>query len=77
MTASAPSAATVVLHFLLGYVMDEQQHRQAAALGAIERSTDDPTGTWSDERFARGLELIVSGAVARLGLSTQEGVLRR
>jgi AcrR family transcriptional regulator len=60
-TAEAEIAATVMLHFLLGYVMDEQQHRQAAALGAIERSSDDPTGTWSDERFLRGLELIVAG----------------
>lgn len=57
----AEIAATVVLHFVLGYVMDEQQHRQAAALGAIERSTDDPTGTARDERFLRGLTLIVSG----------------
>lgn len=63
--AEAEIAATVMLHFLLGYVMDEQQHRQAAALGAIERSTDDPTGTWSDERFLRGLELIVAGVSAR------------
>lgn len=64
-TAEAEIAATVVLHFLLGYVMDEQQHLQAAALGAIERSADDPSPAESDERFLRGLELIVSGVSAR------------
>ncbi len=60
----ADVAASVILHFVLGYVTDEQQHRQAAALGAIVTSDDDRTAV-SDERFVRGLELIVAGVRAR------------
>lgn len=61
----ADVAASVILHFVLGYVMDEQQHRQAAALGAIVTSDADRSAAASDERFIRGLELIVAGVRAR------------
>lgn len=57
--AEAEIAASVLVHFVLGYTTDEQQHRQAAALGAIEQ--DDHTTASADERFARGLDLIVAG----------------
>jgi AcrR family transcriptional regulator len=57
----ADVAASVVLHFVLGYVTDEQQHRQAAALGAIESPPADAGSPDADERFRRGVELIVAG----------------
>jgi TetR/AcrR family transcriptional regulator, tetracycline repressor protein len=55
----AEVAASVLVHFVLGYTTDEQQHRQAAAIGAIEH--DDHATASADERFARGLDLIVAG----------------
>lgn len=57
--ADAEIAASVLMHFVLGFTIDEQQHRQAAALGAIEH--DDHATASADERFARGLGLIVAG----------------
>lgn len=60
----ADVAASVILHFVLGYVTDEQQRRQAAALGAIVTSDDDRSAAAGDQRFVRGLELIVAGIEA-------------
>lgn len=55
----AEVAASVLVHFTLGYTTDEQQYRQAAALGALD---GDATVTESfDERFARGVHLILAG----------------
>lgn len=63
----ADMAARVLLHFILGHVTDEQQHQQAAALGAIEPPpTTEPDGT-ADERFGIGLRLIVAGIESLLG----------
>jgi AcrR family transcriptional regulator len=61
LVADAEVAASVILHFVFGYVTDEQQRRQAAALGAIVTSDDDRSAAASDQRFVRGLELIVAG----------------
>jgi AcrR family transcriptional regulator len=58
-TEPTTTAAAVLLHYLLGFTMDEQQHRQAAALGAIERVDVDEGA--STVRFVRGVDLIVSG----------------
>ncbi|MEZ5294916.1 MAG: hypothetical protein R2697_01165 [Ilumatobacteraceae bacterium] len=55
----AEIAASVLLHFVLGFVTDEQQHHQAAALGAIDRIDDGATP--ADDRFDRALRLIASG----------------
>jgi AcrR family transcriptional regulator len=63
--AQQRTAATVLLHYLLGAIGDEQQHRQAAALGAIERRTNDTDP--SVDVFVRGVELIVAGLEAQLG----------
>lgn len=57
----AEIAASVLLHFVLGYVTDEQQHDQAAALGAIKHTNDDNVTTSADDRFDRALHLIVAG----------------
>ena len=57
----AEVAAAVLWHFVLGYVTDEQQHEQAAALGAIASAPDDVTSI-SEDRFAQAIKLIVAGA---------------
>ncbi|MFV0307174.1 MAG: TetR family transcriptional regulator [Desertimonas sp.] len=62
--AVADVAASVLLHFVLGFVTDEQQHDQAAALGAISPSADDDEPASDDDRFGRGVQLIVTGAWA-------------
>lgn len=62
----AEVAAAVLLHFVLGYTTDEQQHRQAAALGAIDREVAGPEGARSvDDRFLGGVRLIVAGVEAQ------------
>lgn len=60
--SDAEIGASVLLYFVLGYATDEQQHQQAAALGAIEHG-DDSEGAEvaSGNRFERGLGLIVAG----------------
>lgn len=64
--ADAEVAAAVLLHFVLGYTTDEQQHRQAAALGAIDREEAGPDGARSaDDRFLGGVRLIVAGVEAQ------------
>lgn len=55
----AEAAASVLMHFTLGHTTDEQQYRQAAALGAVE--TDADVAESFDDTFVRGLRLIVSG----------------
>ncbi len=62
----ADIGASVLFHFVIGYVTDEQQHRQAAALGAIK---DAPELDQQDatRRFGRGVELIVAGLIATGG----------
>jgi len=58
----AATAASVLVHFILGHTGDEQQHRQAAAFGAIE---DDPDAPPSDDGFDRGIDLILAGIDAQ------------
>jgi AcrR family transcriptional regulator len=53
-------AASVLVHFVVGYTTDEQQHHQAAALGAIDR-VEAATG-----RFEQGLRLIVAGVESQI-----------
>lgn len=55
----AEIAASVLVHFVYGYTTHEQQRRQAAALGAIRQNDDQAAG--DDDRFQRGIGLIVSG----------------
>lgn len=62
----ADIAARVLVHFVLGFVTDEQQHRQATALGAIEDRRASERDAPADERFAQGLRLIVAGVDAQL-----------
>lgn len=59
-------AASVILHFVLGYATDEQQHRQAAALGAIENTGERGAELSADERFVSGVRLILSGVEAKI-----------
>lgn len=53
----APGAA-VLLHFTFGYTINEQQHHQAASLGAI--SPPDPP-IFSAEEFDQGVRVIIAG----------------
>ena len=60
-TAGAPPddaevAASVLWHFVLGFVTDEQQHRQAAALDAIDPEPDRA----GSKRFERAIDLILN-----------------
>lgn len=66
-------ATSVLVHFVLGYTTDEQQHRQAAVLGAIE---DDGRTDSPDDRFVRGVRLIVAG-VASIGDPQGDLVIRQ
>jgi TetR/AcrR family transcriptional regulator, tetracycline repressor protein len=78
--ADAKVAASVLLHFVLGYTTDEQQHHQAAALGAIERDQghaghaghaggvgEPGAGASADDRFLAGVRLIVAGVAVQVG----------
>ena len=60
--ADAATAASVLLHFVLGYTTGEQQHHQATALHALDSGRmphgRDPFGP---EDFQRGVQLIVRG----------------
>jgi AcrR family transcriptional regulator len=58
--SAVDTAATVLVHFILGFVTDEQQRRQAAALGAI-RTEPSATPATSATRFERGVDLIIVG----------------
>ncbi|HRE01214.1 MAG TPA: TetR family transcriptional regulator [Ilumatobacteraceae bacterium] len=60
----AEIAASVLVHFTLGFTADEQQHHQAAALGAIMPDPADPSS--ADDRFGRGVNLIVLGLTSQL-----------
>ena len=62
----AEVAASVVVHFVIGYTTDEQQHHQAAALGAIERATAEHPWSAADDHFTRGLRLIIAGVEAQI-----------
>lgn len=63
----ADVAASVLVHFVFGYATDEQQHLQAAELGAIEHDAGDGRGSEPlADRFLRGLRLIVSGVDAQI-----------
>lgn len=65
----AETAASVLLHFVLGYTTNEQQHWQAASLGAIdgEDTSNDGLGRqFSTDRFVRGVALILAGVHSRL-----------
>ena len=64
--------ASVLLHFVLGYATDEQQHHQATALGAIEHAGDDHDEMSADERFVSGIRLIIEGVDVRLRATRQE-----
>lgn len=60
------TSATVLLHFVLGYVNDEQQNRQAAALGAISADAGDDRATRLTDGFTRGIDVIVAGIELQL-----------
>jgi len=58
----AGSAARTLLHFVLGHATDEQTHRQAGSVGAID--TDPATDFTAD--FATGVDLVLAGLQARV-----------
>ncbi|MFT5026700.1 MAG: TetR/AcrR family tetracycline transcriptional repressor [Ilumatobacter sp.] len=63
----AAIAASVLVYFVFGYATDEQQHHQAATLGAIQPDLEDPhAAKTADDRFLRGLRLIMGGVDAQL-----------
>jgi AcrR family transcriptional regulator len=69
------TATMVLLHYLLGFVNGEQQHRQAAAVGAIRPADGDEAA--STESFVRGVELIIAGLrVAGAQRSRRRGAAR-
>lgn len=65
----AETAASVLLHFVLGFTTNEQQHAQAARLGAIDAESDagDDLGRqFTTDRFVRGVAIIVAGVQTQL-----------
>lgn len=64
----ADTGASVLLHFVLGYTTNEQQHLQAADLGAIDPEGDagDSARQFTTDRFVRGIEVILAGIRSRL-----------
>jgi TetR/AcrR family transcriptional regulator, tetracycline repressor protein len=56
----APTAVRTLLHFVYGHAVDEQTHRQATAVGAIE-----DTGASEEDRevddFGTGLGIVIAG----------------
>ena len=59
----AGAAARTLLHFVLGHAMDEQTHRQAGSVGAID---SDPTSSDHSTDFATGVDLVLAGLRARV-----------
>ena len=59
----AGAAARTLLHFVLGHAMDEQTHRQAGSVGAID---SDPTSGDHSSDFATGVDLVLAGLRARV-----------
>jgi len=59
----AGSAARTLLHFVLGHAVDEQTHRQAGSVGAID---SDPTSGDHTADFGTGIDLVLAGLVARV-----------
>lgn len=73
----AQVAASVLWHFVLGYVTDEQQHRQAAALGAIDADVDAAPSASGDDRFDAALGLILMGIDVRIRESSTAATSHR
>lgn len=61
----AEVATSVLINFVLGFATDEQQHKQAADLGAIQPDRSEP-GESSTKRFLSGVDLIIAGIRARI-----------
>jgi len=59
----AGSAARTLLHFVLGHVVDEQTHRQAGSVGAID---SDPTSADHTADFGTGIDLVLAGLRVRV-----------
>lgn len=57
----APVAASTLLHFVFGHVLDEQTHLQAGSIGAI----DGELRSGQDDSFAMGLMIVLDGIRAR------------
>ena len=58
----AGAAARTLLHFVLGHATDEQTHRQAGSVGAIDA---DPATDFTGD-FTTGVELVLAGLRARV-----------
>ena len=54
----ATTAARTLLHYVLGHTMDEQLHRQAGSVGAIE---SDPMAVHHASDFGTGVDLVLAG----------------
>lgn len=59
-----PVAASTVLHFVFGHVLDEQTNLQASSVGAIESDLRDG----QDEAFTMGLAIVLDGIRVREGV---------
>ena len=59
----AAAAARTLIHFVLGHAMDEQTHRQAGSIGAID--SDPMSGDHSTD-FATGVDLVLAGLQTRV-----------
>lgn len=57
----AAAAARTLIHYVLGHTTDEQTHRQAGSVGAIDA---DPGVDFSTD-FATGIDLVLAGLRAR------------
>jgi len=57
-------ASRTLVHYVFGHAFEEQTARQAVSLGAVERSLE------SLPDFDLGLDLVIDGLRARLGLDT-------
>jgi len=60
----AGTAASTLLHFVLGHATDEQTHLQAGSAGAI------PDGPRPTSDFALGLAIVIDGIRALVGART-------
>ena len=65
--ADAQAAATVLLHFVFGFVFSEQQYLQASSAGAIEGgpTPDGATGRRAADPVRAGVALVLEGIRAR------------
>ncbi|PJJ56933.1 regulatory TetR family protein [Mumia flava] len=75
----AEAGASVLLHFVFGYTVNEQQHLQAASLGAIPGGEPDAvegTERYTSAAFLRGVDLILDGVRSQHGTAPTDDAPR-